>query len=184
MKKMMPIGPLMIEHRLIERMIKVMERELLRIEDTGKGDPGAVDTLVDFFTTYADRCHHGKEEDILFRDLRKKSISAEHEKIMNDLIADHEFGRTTTKKMADANVACAGGDEKSVSIVIDCMKSLLGLYPPHIEKEDRHFFLPVMKYFTKEEQDVMLEEEYEFDMNMIHEHYRSIVLKAEERAKM
>jgi hemerythrin-like domain-containing protein len=34
-----------------------------------------IDTAVDFIRTYADRCHHGKEEDILFRNLAKKKTS-------------------------------------------------------------------------------------------------------------
>jgi len=32
---MMPVGPLMIEHRLIEKMIEAMERQLLRWETNG-----------------------------------------------------------------------------------------------------------------------------------------------------
>jgi len=66
---MMPIAPLMIEHRLIERMIKVMKNEVNVISATGRARPEFIDAAVDFIRTYADRCHHGKEEDILFRQL-------------------------------------------------------------------------------------------------------------------
>jgi hemerythrin-like domain-containing protein len=61
-------GPLMIEHRLIERMLKVVEGVVADIEATQKVDPVFIDTAVDFIRFYADRTHHGKEEDILFRD--------------------------------------------------------------------------------------------------------------------
>ena len=64
-------GPLMIEHRLIERMISIIKDALIQIESTQEVDPVFVDTAVDFIRTYADRTHHGKEEDILFRDLRQ-----------------------------------------------------------------------------------------------------------------
>ncbi len=64
---MLPIGPLMIEHRLIERMIKVMQEGLQRMKTERKADPLFIETAVDFIRTYADQCHHGKEEDILFR---------------------------------------------------------------------------------------------------------------------
>lgn len=63
----MPIGPLMKKHRLIERMIALMERELFRLKDGKEMDPVFIDVAADFIRTYADRCHHGKEEDILFR---------------------------------------------------------------------------------------------------------------------
>jgi hypothetical protein len=36
---MMPIGPLMIEHRLIERMIEVMKQQVQRWGGEGKADP-------------------------------------------------------------------------------------------------------------------------------------------------
>ena len=66
-------GPLMIEHRLIERMLKLVNKVLIKIEKQETVDPVFVDTVVDFIRTYADRTHHGKEEDILFRELKKKT---------------------------------------------------------------------------------------------------------------
>ena len=54
-------GPLMIEHRLIERMILLIKDALLQIEVTYKADPVFVDLAVDFIRIYADRTHHGKE---------------------------------------------------------------------------------------------------------------------------
>ncbi len=72
---MMPVVPLMIGHRPIERMIRAIGRELIRIEETREIDPGFVDMTVDFIRTYTDSCHHGKEEDILFRDLKGKPMS-------------------------------------------------------------------------------------------------------------
>jgi hemerythrin-like domain-containing protein len=77
-------GPLMVEHRLIERMISVIKDALVQIESTHRVDPVFVDTAVDFIRIYADRTHHGKEENILFRDLDKRPLSA-----------DIDFGITT-----------------------------------------------------------------------------------------
>ena len=74
---MLPIGPLMIEHRLIEKMIAVIKKEIARMERQGKINPEFIDLAVDFIRMYADRCHHGKEEDILFRDLKQKPLSVE-----------------------------------------------------------------------------------------------------------
>jgi len=62
------------------------------------------------------------------------------------------------------------------------MKRLIAFYPSHIEKEDKRFFRPVMNYFSKQEQDALLQEEYEFDKNFIHALYREIVIKLEERS--
>lgn len=177
---MMPIGPLMIEHRLIERMIEVMKRQLQRWEGEGKADPSFIETAVDFIRTYADRCHHGKEEDILFRDLSEKPISNDHKRIMDELVVDHRWGRKTTGRLVEANESYWKGDAEAFSTILDCVKSLVEFYPKHIEKEDRHFFIPIMDYFSKEEKDAMLNEEYDFDRVLIHDIYRDYVTKAEE----
>jgi hemerythrin-like domain-containing protein len=176
---MMPIGPLMIEHRLIERMIDVMREELNIFEKEKKLNPEFLKTAVDFIRTYADRCHHGKEEDILFRELGEKELNDEHRHIMEELIEDHRWGRKMTARLVEANRRYIEGDRDAMSTAIDCMKSLIQFYPKHIEKEDKHFFIPCMDYFTEAEQQSILREEWEFDKNLIHEKYKNIVIAVE-----
>jgi hemerythrin-like domain-containing protein len=180
---MQPIAPLMIEHRLIERMIKAMSEELDRIEITGKADPEFIETAVDFIRTYADRCHHGKEEDILFRDLEKKAMSEAHKKIMDELVEEHRWGRKTTRELLEAKENYQQGDMDALSAIADRMRFIVDFYPKHIEKEDRSFFIPVMKYFTESEKDAMLREEYEFDRQFVHEKYKDVVTEAEMRQR-
>jgi hemerythrin-like domain-containing protein len=178
---MMPIGPLMIEHRLIERMVGVLRAEMQSIEKKDEANVELIDSGVDFFRTYADRCHHGKEEDILFRDLAKKSLSPEHKKIMAELIEEHRFGRETVRQLLGAKERYGKGDAAALKEIIGILKELLEFYPVHIEKEDQHFFLPCMDYFSKEERDAMLQECWEFDKQLIHEKYRQLVERFEGR---
>ncbi|MDD5342923.1 MAG: hypothetical protein PHW12_00730, partial [Smithella sp.] len=74
---MKPIGPLMWEHRLIEKMLSSMMLHIDNIEKSKTVNPLIIDIAVDFVHTYADRTHHGKEEEILFRDLAKKDLTPE-----------------------------------------------------------------------------------------------------------
>jgi hemerythrin-like domain-containing protein len=178
---MMPIAPLMIEHRLIERMIGVMKKELVRSEKEKKIEPKFIEMVVDFIRTYADHCHHGKEENILFRDLNKKELTHEHKQIMEALIEEHRWGRGTTKKLVEAKERYIQDEGETIPVIVDCMRSLIEFYPRHIEKEDKYFFIPCMRYFTDEEKDAMLKEEWEFDRNFVHEKYRKIVANAEEK---
>ena len=172
---MMPIGPLMIEHRLIERIVPVLKEELRRINETNEVNPVLIETAVDFFRTYADRTHHGKEEDILFRDLKKKQLSPEHQKIMDELVEEHVYARKTVGNLLKAKDSYMQGNKNALKDVIDRINDLIELYPAHIEKEDKRFFIPVMDYFSKQEQDDMLQESWEFDRKMIHEKYKNIV---------
>jgi len=172
---LLPAEPLMTEHRLIERMIKLMAQELNKIKKDNDVNKKFIETAADFLRTYADRCHHGKEEDILFRNLAKKKLSAEHEKIMGELIKEHVLGRKNVSKLIDANYSYSKGDKKSIDDIISNMEILVRFYPMHIEKEDKRFFIPCMNYFNNQEKANMLNEFWEFDKKLIHEKYAKIV---------
>ena len=168
-------APLMIEHRLIERMIVQIKRILSQIEKEEKVDPVFVDITVDFIRTYADRTHHGKEEDILFRDLKEKKLSKEDRRLMNELIEEHVLGRKTTKKVIEANSRYRNGDESALAEIASNLRVLADFYPKHIEKEDKIFFPSARMYFSEQEDQAMLNEFWEFDKRMIHEKYTSVV---------
>ena len=168
-------GPLMVEHRLIERMLGLIENALRDIESAGWFDPLFVDTAVDFIRIYADRTHHGKEEDILFRELNKKELSAEDRQRMNELIGEHLFGRKTTEALVDANSRYRAGDASALADIAARLKTLVEFYPKHIEKEDKIFFPAARAYVTDEEDQAMLAGFWEFDRTLIHEKYRAVV---------
>jgi len=176
---MLPIAPLMIEHRLIDRMIAVIRKEIARIESGGDIDPEFVDEAADFIRTYADRCHHGKEEDILFRDLAGKELSAFDRLTVEELKEDHRKGRENTALLVAAKEKYLKGDKGQAKVILREMKFFADFYPKHIEKEDKHFFMPCMDYFTTEEKDAMMREEAAFDERLIHVIYKERVSTAE-----
>jgi hemerythrin-like domain-containing protein len=174
----------MIEHRLIERMIAVLRVEVDRVKKTTTPDPVIIDQIVDFIRTYADKTHHGKEEDILFRELKKKAQSDADQKIMEELIAEHVKARENTRALVAAKERYLKGDKSAITEIVSRMEFLAGFYPVHIEKEDKHYFIPVMRYFSKAEQDAMLQEGREFDRKMIHRKYEQLVIENEVAAKV
>jgi len=165
----------MMEHRLIERMIGVIRKELNRIRDLKQIDPVFIDTAVDFIRMYADRTHHGKEEGILFRDLEYKQMADDHKSIMNDLIQEHQFARTVTAELVTANQRYRQGDNPAIETIIEKLQTLIAFYPKHIEKEDSVFFPAAMNYFSEDEQAAMLDVFWDFDKHLIHEKYTDIV---------
>ena len=179
---MKPIGPLMIEHRLIERMVALLGGVLETMKKKMEVNTDLINVGVDFFRTYADRTHHGKEEEIFFRDLSMKELSAEDRKMMERLIQEHIWARQAVMKLAAANTRFARGDSDALKDMTYELEKLVNFYPLHIEKEDKEFFLPVMKYFSVQEQNAILEEFWKFDQSMIHEKYRKMV-EEEEKAR-
>jgi len=152
-----------------------IKRILSQIEKEEKVDPVFIDITVDFIRTYADRTHHGKEENILFRDLKEKELSKEDRRLLNELIEEHVIGRKTTKKLIEANNRYRNGDESALAEIAYSLRSLVDFYPKHIEKEDKVFFPSARMYFSEQEDQAMLNEFCEFDRKMIHEKYISVV---------
>jgi len=169
----------MIEHRLIEQMLTVIQRTLEHAGQTQAIDPYFVDTAVDFIRVYADHTHHGKEEDILFRELRKKPLSNEDRLLMDELIEDHIFSRNTTKALVEANMRYRRGSAAALAELLACLKTLVEFYPTHIRKEDDVFFPASRAYFSDQEDQAMLDEFWEFDRKMIHEKYKAVVKEFE-----
>src|SRR4030042_6706581 len=125
---MKPRGPLMIEHRLIEKMLRIASKELDVIKKDRKVDPVFIDTIVDFIRTYADRTHHGKEEDILFRELEKKKLKNNHRKAMHELVDEHIAARKVVKELVETTTKYSDGDKKSIDIIIEKLTFLINFY--------------------------------------------------------
>lgn len=200
---MLPIGPLMTEHRIIERLMPALRRAAEDGRRTGTIDLRFADLALDFFRTYADRCHHGKEEDILFRALERKPLAAGHRAILDELVEEHRQGRRRVGRLAEAIEACrsgsgggggaspaagedaekargAAGEEPAVrpdlvAAVAEGFEWLAAFYPAHIRKEDGAFFLPVMAYFDDAEKDALVAAEREFDRSFVDTLYRERV---------
>jgi hemerythrin-like domain-containing protein len=179
---MLPIGPLMIEHRLIEKMIRLMGQEAVRVKDNIRVsrdfafvNEKFIDAAMDFMRTYADQVHHGKEEDILFTVLQEKPLSPDHRRIMQELQEDHTWGRHTTAGLLAAKERYLAGQTAALDEVLDNLTSLVDFYPRHIEKEDKHFFIPIMAYFSQEEKELLLARMAAFDRGFDQAKYHQLV---------
>jgi hemerythrin-like domain-containing protein len=178
----------MMEHRLIERMIALMEKELHRLQENvavdpefAFVDPAFLDIALDFLRTYADRCHHGKEEDLLFAALAKKDLAPEHRRVMEELIEEHVQARQTTARLMRAKEQHLRGDPAALGDILRGLAELTEFYSRHIDKEDNHFFLPCLTYFSEAEKAELFSAMGEFDRKLIHGKYQQIVEEIEQR---
>jgi hemerythrin-like domain-containing protein len=161
-------------------MIEFIDQVLKAIDVEDKVNPVVVDKIIDFIRVYADKTHHGKEEDIVFKKLKTKDMSAEDKKMMETLIHEHVMGRKTVGELSEANLKYKEGDEASLKVIIEKLTALAQFYPKHIEKEDKIFFPAYMKYISQEEDQKMLDKFWEFDKKMIHEKYKALVEELKE----
>ncbi len=176
---MRPSIPLMNEHRAIERMIGIMRHESAHVREVSLIDTVFVDAVVDYFSTYTDRTHHGKEEGILFRDLAPKPLRPEHREMMARLIEGHRWARRTVAELDGAKQAYLEGKYLALNAILDKLNALISFYPGHVKVEDETFFPAAMGYLSAPEQEAMLAEFWEWDRHMIHEKYAAVVARLE-----
>ncbi len=169
---MLPIAPLLIEHRLIERMIRLMAQEKERLQaniavspEFAFVEPRFLRAAVILLRDYVGAWHHGKEEDILFAALQEKPLTSEHRRILEQLQAEHRWGREATKKFAAATQRFNQGHEAALTDILASLEALVSFYPAHIATEDQDFFLPVMAYFSPAEQEALVKQMQTFDQD-------------------
>ncbi len=74
MKVTHPLSALKHEHRVIEKALRALDGVCLRLQWGQHVPAEALSKLVDFMSTFADRYHHGKEEQYLFPLLQRQGI--------------------------------------------------------------------------------------------------------------
>jgi hemerythrin-like domain-containing protein len=97
-----PTKELKEEHNGIKVMLLVLENISGRLE-TGKSvDAGHLDMIADFVQIYVDKCHHGKEELMLFPALEQAGVAKESG-IIGELLAEHTSGRCHVQQFIKDN---------------------------------------------------------------------------------
>lgn len=128
-------GALVNEHRLILRMISLLERNAPRTADGTYSNWQFYLDGVDFIRNFADRFHHAKEEDVLFEALVKNGMPRENSPIAA-MLMEHDQGRAFVKIMEAAVREVLDGQEDMEQIIADNALAYAALLREHIAKED------------------------------------------------
>lgn len=123
------------EHKLILRMISLLERNARR---TATGEYRNWQFFldgVDFIRNYADRFHHAKEEDVLFEAMIKNGMPRENSPIAA-MLMEHDQGRAYVKAMENAAKAALAGESGQEGIIAENALAYTELLREHISKED------------------------------------------------
>ena len=152
----LPTDILEQEHRFIEKVVGAMPA-LIKVLEAGQGiEAGLLQDTVEFMRTFADRCHHGKEETHLFPVLVGKGVPDTGCPI-GGLTAEHQQGRALVKELAAAVEAYGAGDASAKESLVKSLRGVVGLYPNHIWKEDYLLFPMTNKVLGPGDQQDLLE---------------------------
>lgn len=151
---MKPTQQLVEEHDSIKDMLDVLAKVSDALESDGKVEPDHLEQIVEFIRKFADRCHHGKEEDLLFSAMEEAGFSTVEGPIAV-MLAEHVVGRDHVSKMAQAASDYREGDESSISRFVDNARGYISLLRDHIHKEDNILYPMADSRLTDEDQSVL-----------------------------
>lgn len=123
------------EHRLILRMITLLEQNAARTAAGTYSNWQFYLDGVDFIRNYADRFHHAKEEDVLFEAMVKNGMPRENSPVAA-MLMEHDQGRAYVRAMeAEVREVLKGllGREQAIAKNALAYATLLR---EHISKED------------------------------------------------
>jgi hemerythrin-like domain-containing protein len=153
---MTPTDELKEEHQGILLMLKIFEKVCAKLEAKEKVDPGHLERIVEFFRIFADKCHHGKEEDLLFPEMEKSGISKEHGPI-GVMLMEHDQGRALVKGMGEAAARYKKAESTASAEFAQNARDYIALLTQHINKENNILFPMGDRVISREKQGELVE---------------------------
>lgn len=151
---MISVDLMLEEHRLIERMLNVLDESAGRLERGGSVPPAMLAGMLEFIQIYADAGHHAKEEDLFFPALAAHGLEPDASSI-GALRAQHETGRALVREMREALPAASRGETTGSRAFAASARDYIALLREHIRLENHHFVEYASEFFSPEEDAVL-----------------------------
>lgn len=151
-----PCQVLVDEHDVIISVVEAVEAMLGKADDHGF-DREFFERVCDFFATFADACHHSKEEVYLFPMLEKRGITRQYGPI-GCMLHDHDEGRSYIRAARDALRSIEEGDQSACEVVKLSLNRFCELLRRHIQKENRVLFVVGDQAMSDADKDLLAQE--------------------------
>jgi len=135
---MRPTEQLKEEHNAIKLMLRILEKVCEKLESKEEVNPEHLEKIVEFIKVFADKCHHGKEEDLLFPAMEDAGIPKEGGPIAV-MFVEHNMGRDYVKGMSEAVAKYKAGDRTILPKIVENAKNYIRLLTPPLTKRITSF---------------------------------------------
>lgn len=149
---MLPTESLKDDHQVIIRMCGAIKGVAHKLESGAEVPVQVLGDIVDFIRNFADKCHHGKEEELLFERIAERGIPKEGGPIMV-MLMEHDEGRKFTQGMAEAYEAYSRGGQEARQAFARNGRGYADLLPAHIDKEDNILYPMADQVLTGQDQE-------------------------------
>jgi hemerythrin-like domain-containing protein len=160
-----PIDVLMEEHRLIEQVLGSLESYTVAVEGGLAVERPRVADYGEFFKGFADACHHGKEEDILFQRMIERGFP-EDSGPLAVMYHEHNEGRARVRILRNAGLDEGPIGDEERGALLTAATEFIPLLRQHIIKEDRILYPMALRALTGPELDQMETAFEEFEKRM------------------
>lgn len=161
-----PIRILREEHDNILKGLELLEACSEKLKDSQEVSPETMERFIEFFQLYADKTHHGKEEDLLFPAMIEHGFSREVGPI-HCMLSDHEHNRALTREMIAATAAYRAGDKNAGLRFADAAREYVRALREHIQKENLVLFVMADNTLPVEDEPELLTRFQEVDQKKI-----------------
>lgn len=145
-----PIHLLTHEHHYILKVVHGLSAIDQNLEAGRQPGIARLHGVVAFMREFADRCHHAKEEAILFPAMEGKGVPQDGCPL-EGLLREHARGRERVGALAAAIDALERGDAAAPAALREAIAGIQQLYPNHIWKEDQMVFPMAERLFSAAE---------------------------------
>jgi len=152
------------EHEAILKMLDVSEKVADRLERGEAVKPEVLANLQEFLRLFADQCHHGKEEDLLFPLLQQKGVPRAGGPI-GVMLHEHEEGRALIRQMSDAAQGMKSGLAGSGPRWAEAARGYAALLRSHIDKENNVLFMLAEQLLAPSEQEQLAADFEKLEVN-------------------
>lgn len=157
------IESLMVEHRLIEHVLGSL---LTFAGDISPQDRPTVARFSDFIRLFADKCHHGKEEDRLFARMAEHGFPRDTGPIAV-MLAEHDQGRAHASVLAEIGAGNGPMTEDELDAVADNAEQFVALLRDHIKKEDNILYPMALRALPAQQLQQLVEQYEAFERDVI-----------------
>ena len=140
------------EHEAILHGLSILEKMTALLDTPTDALSKDLQDMVDFLVLFADTCHHGKEEGLLFPAMEQAGIPKEGGPI-GQMLHEHEQGRAFIRGMKQA----LGGESVDAGAFRTNASGYIELLRAHIEKENQILFPMGDRFLPPEKQQELLE---------------------------
>ena len=138
------------EHKNILEMLEVIRAYSLKILNGEEVQYDDFYKIIDFIRNYADKHHHGKEEELLFNKMVEELGAPGEKLVKHGMLVEHDLGRLFVKDLEQAIGKVIEGDMDARLDVISNAIGYSNLLKRHIEKEDSVVYVFAEKNLSKD----------------------------------